>query len=61
MDPTEASIDGRGARDARLRFELLLADLSLRLANVGFDGIEAHVESALAQLVAGPASRRNPG
>ena len=51
MDPTEPSIDEHGARAARLAYEPLLADLSVRFANTTIDGIEAEVESALAQLV----------
>ncbi len=52
MHTTGESKDDRGAADGSAGFEALLAELSLRFANVGIDGIEAEVESALAQLVA---------
>ncbi len=52
MHTTGPSNDDRGAPDAGAGFEALLAELSLRLANAGIDGIEAEVEAALAQLVA---------
>lgn len=52
MHTTGESKDERGAADGSAGFEALLAELSLRFANVGIDGIEAEVESALAQLVA---------
>ena len=51
MDTTGPSIGDLGAPDRKLDDDDLLADLSLRLANVAFDGIEAQLESALAQLV----------
>lgn len=52
MHTTGGSKDDRGAADGSAGFEALLAELSLRLANASIDGIEAEVESALAQLVA---------
>jgi FixJ family two-component response regulator/signal transduction histidine kinase len=39
------------ARGERLRFERLLADLSVRLANVPPDGVVAEIQAALGQLV----------
>jgi FixJ family two-component response regulator/signal transduction histidine kinase len=43
--------DGDAARLERLAFERLVADLSVRFANVSHDGIVAEIETALGRLV----------
>jgi FixJ family two-component response regulator/signal transduction histidine kinase len=51
MSTAKPSIDDGGSHEGSALFERLLAEFSLRFANVASDGIESQIESALAQLV----------
>lgn len=51
MSSAEPPIDDGGTPDGSALFERLLAELSLRFANMASDSIESQIEATLAQLV----------